>query len=173
MYPKTFRVRIYHPFGPMTKSLETSNSYMFRIHSSDFQETLNWVARVFPGVDLQYKSESTYRIGNTDPISIIDCDVFKKRGYLDGKRVEIETPEGFFRVSSEEVANGLFRLIEKINEDYKQCLRIIKNFNKVYRKSESEYHLKRIIEAKKGIHYSKVWMGNLMNEYLSIQYADQ
>jgi hypothetical protein len=169
MNPKTFRVMIYQPYGTETWGLVSKDMYSFNIHASDLQEASNWVARVFPGIDVRLKSDRLYKVGCSDPVHIFDCDVLKKYGFVDGERVPVETPEGYYRRSSKEIAEGLFRLITMINKDYTECLNIAEYSSQMYEKFGIEHYRKRANVALGAAKLAVVWLDNLTKEYLSLQ----
>jgi hypothetical protein len=169
MNPKTFRIMIYQPYGPETWSLVSKNMYSFNIHASDLDEATNWVARIFPGIDVHQKSDRNYKVGCADPVHIIDCDAIKKYGFVDGKRVPIKTPEGYYRRTPKEIARGLFRIISTINKDYTECLRIADYSSRMYEKFKLDHYRDRAAVAKKAAQLASPWIANLMTEYITIQ----
>jgi len=169
MNPKTFRVVIFQPFGPEMRDLLNKDSYTFCIHANDPRDALNWVSQVFPGIEVHGKSDRDYRVGWVDQVNIIDCDELKKFGFEKGKRVPLETPEGYFRRSSEEVADSLLKVINKLSRDYDRCLSIVEYSSRMLKKFGTEHYLKQIDLANNAAQFAKVWMENLMKEYQSIK----
>jgi hypothetical protein len=166
---KTFHVMLFHPYGSETWSLVSKDMYSFNIHASDLQEAAKWVERVFPGIDVYSKSVREYKVGCADPVHIIDCDELKKYGFVNGKRVPVETPEGYFRRTPKEIVSGLFKLFNTINHDYNECLNIAEYSSQMYEKFKLEYYLERINVAKEAAKLASTWMSNLMKEYLTLQ----
>jgi hypothetical protein len=169
MNPKTFRVMIYQPYGPETWSLASKDLYSFNIHAADLEDATNWVARVFPGIDVHHKSDRDYKVGCADPVHIIDCDVLKKYAFVDGKRVAIDAPEGSLRRTPKEIARGLFRVITTINKDYTECLRIAEYSSRMYEKFKLEHYRDRANVAKGAAQLAAAWIANLMKECLTLQ----
>jgi hypothetical protein len=138
------------------KSFVGRDSYTFEIHAADYQEAFNWVMHMFDGIDL-----------NASAGSIIDCDSLKKYQNVNRKRFTIEKPEGYYRASPEEVAIGLFKLIEAINGDYVEFLRYVKRYTTMYQNFKTDFNLEHLNAAEEGAQRAKVWLDNLLKDFPS------
>jgi hypothetical protein len=156
MNPKTFQVKLHNPLGPMMKIFVGRGSYTFEIHAADYQEAFNWVMRMFNGIDME-----------TSVGSIVDCDSIKKHQNVNGKRITIEKPEGYYRASPEEVAISLYKLIEALNDDYVKALDQVDRNAILYENFETDSHLNDLNEAKECARRAKAWLDNLLKDFPS------
>jgi hypothetical protein len=158
MNPKTFRVVFFQPYGSEIGSLLSKNVYSFNIHVPDYQAAQDWVARVFPGIDIHDGS-----------VHIIDRDSIKKHKLVDGKRILVETPEGYSRRTPKDVASSLFKLISMINKDYIECVNIAEHSLRRYKQFKIQSCHDRAIAAKEASKLASTWMTNVMKECLALQ----
>jgi hypothetical protein len=161
MNPKTFQIKLRNPLGKKMKSLVGRDSYTFEIHAASHQEAFNWVVRIFSGIDMEKSSGL-----------IVDCDALKKFQNINGKRFAIEKPEGYYRASPEEVAIGLYKLIEALKEDYAQFLRNVKLYTTLSEQFGEKIHRENLSAAKEGARLAKVWLDNLLKEFPSHCYKE-
>jgi hypothetical protein len=115
MNPKTFQIHLRQPFGQLTQHV-----YLCCIHAETREQAWEWVSRVFPGASLEASSatidasQSLRKVGDSRPVSVIDCDAFSLQK---GRRGHEQWPIGHWRRSSGEVAAGLYRVFESLQQE--------------------------------------------------------
>lgn len=118
--PKTFQIRIRNLFPGHTSPLP----YSFYIHTETYEEACDWVESVFCGINTnpaRQKLVEPYvkgKIGNSDQVSIIDCDMVSDLVWRNGKRVSVTAPLGKHRKTKRQISEELLDVSRKLKEDY-------------------------------------------------------
>jgi hypothetical protein len=154
--PKTFQVFLKDP--------STKQPYIFKVHAPDYQAAEDWVRKVF-GLEVQ-KAERSYKVGMVGNVEIIDCDVFKKCEFKNGKRVLVEKPEGASRISFREAQQELTRIYKKIIQQLERAIENKEQWEEEKRRGvlKAEMCERRILEEEEIIKRSMSWMHNLLGE---------
>jgi hypothetical protein len=165
MNPKTFQVSLKRPFALLTRQ-----AYLFHVHAGSHHEALEWVQQLFEGVDVKptlYRwanPSAMPRIGNSDPVCIIDCDAFRRSTRRGGKHVTLETPEGEFRRSEEEVCSDLRKIFSHLQEQYYVSREDAQAAHRDFLRYGRENDKLRISAAIHNVQKARKWMDNLWGE---------
>jgi hypothetical protein len=171
MLPKTFNVHL-RPFQTFAQ-----NVYLFDIHATDREEALSWVERVFVGLDTaptrkRWENRSTIpKVGNTDPVVIHDCDAFRKSKFVQGVRQIVSAEDGEFRHSETEVANGLYRVFQHLQEDRIYLQDSAKSLEELLEKKSVQGYIGRVELLRQLAQPVLTWQHNLWNEYFRLETA--
>jgi hypothetical protein len=171
MQPKTYAVRLCRPFGTFTE-----NAYLLYVHAESSHDALAWVARVFTGIDIVPTLQRWGRprtgipqVGNTDPVSIHDCDAYRSRKRVGGKFVVQETPPGHFRRSSEECSADLLKIFNNLQSERTRLLQAFEHFSRAYERDGVAWYRTRLLELKAAIERATLWQGSVWAEYWPTQ----
>lgn len=168
MHPKTFNILLRRPLG-----LATQLPYVFYLHAESAREALDEVARLFDGVDIaptlhRWANPSTQsRVGNADPVVVIDCDSFRNRARVGGRFVERETVPGQYRRSPEEVTADLLKIFKNLQEEHLRLVDSFAGLKRAYERHPVAWYLKRLEELKQAADNALRWQANLWPEYLA------
>ena len=171
MHPKTYQVHVRRPFGLLTR-----HAYIFHLHEESALAALLWVSRVFKGVDIEPTLRSWAapkrdipRVGNTDPVYILDCDSFRSRQRIGGKLVAKDTPPGHFRRSSEEVSTDLLKLFNLLQDERSRLTESFEPLKHCYERGGPEWYRERLVQIKAAVENALRWQANVWVEYLPTQ----
>lgn len=171
MQPKTYLIRLCRPF-----SVESAIPYIFYLHAETKEAALEWLARVFTGIDVETTRRrwteprpAIPRVGCTDPVSLQDCDNFRSRKRVNGQFVTQPVVPGEFRRSAHEVADGLYKIFMNLQEERSRMMRTFEHFTTCYARDGRPWQYERLREMKAGISRALVWQENLWLEYLRTQ----
>ncbi len=168
MHPKTFNILLRRPLG-----LATQLPYVFYLHADSAREALDWVARTFEGIDIQptlhrWVNPSVQpRVGNSDPVVVIDCDHFRNRSRVGGRFVLKETPPGHFRRSEAEVTADLLKIFKNLQEEHLRLMGSFAGLKTAYEREPVAWYLTRLDELKQAADNALRWQANLWPEYLA------
>jgi len=162
--PKTYMVRIAHLFQNYTNS----NPYLFYIHTDSYESACDYVESIFEGINTKearlklVEGNKTNKIGNSDQVSIIDCDSYPDYVWKNGKRVSVQAPLGKNRKTEFEVHSGLMYIFNNLKCDYDSFIG-----NVSYYKSIGDIDKSNLAAIRaKTILY---WMSNVFSEWLCYQ----
>lgn len=173
MHPKTFNIRLHRPFG-----LLTQHPYVFHLHAASAREALDWVARVFDGIDIhptlqRWANPSTIpRVGNTDPVSVIDCDAFRIRAREGGKSELRETPQGHFRRSEQDITDELLKVFNHLHSEHLRLVQSFQHMKRAYERDGVAWYFERVAEIKAAAENALRWKAAMWWEYLSRARSD-
>ena len=173
MHPKTFQIRLVHHYRHLSDA-----PCVFRLHANTAQDALDWVARVFVGIDVaptlrrwQEQGSSPIRVGNDDPVIIIDCDAFRSpKGYAACKGAEAQPQHGAFRISAEDAGAEMLRLFLSLQNERKRWMTSFVFMKDAYEKGRApNWTRDRLVELKHACEMTLLWQDNLWQEYLAVQ----
>lgn len=151
MLSKTYLVVLNKPLGDFTHF-----PYIFYLHTNTQHEALNWVSRIFEGINVAptlrrwSRTALVPNIGNSDPVVISDCDLFK-------------TPE---RKSEEAVFERLQDVCANLKQEVEKFTQSFHSMCANYIKHPVEWEYERMVELKRGAELAEVWYKNLSQEML-------
>lgn len=143
--PKTFQIRIRNLFPGHIIPFP----YSFYIHTETYEEACDWVESVFCGINTnpaRQKLVAPYvkgKIGNSDQVSIIDCDMVSDLVWRNGKRVSVTAPLGKHRKTKLQISEELLDVFRKLKEDYNRFLGNISYYDRMNNKYLMELSLTR------------------------------
>lgn len=167
MNPKTFQIHLRKPFGGLTQFV-----YVFRIHAETCDAAVAWVARIFPGADvepakhLHENPPLAPKVGDSRPVSIIDCDAFSRRKNRRGSASPEYWPEGHWRCSQEVVSKDLEKILGNLQEERLRHKKAFAFDCACYERSGREWDHMRVRERKAAIEKALLWQSLLWAEYL-------
>lgn len=167
MHPKTFNVRLTRPF-----SKGDGTSISLHLHVESAQDALAWTTRVFEGVNIaptlqrwQLPRSEKPRVGNSDPVVIVDCDAFQTSQRAAGLQAA-PTPPGASRRSVQEVQDDLFQAFERVANAHRRYAQTFQQLKASYEKGrEPAWMYERLKEYKQICELTLKWQDNLWSEY--------
>lgn len=143
MNPKTFQVSLSKPFG-----LYTQQSYLLYLHVATREEAFAWVARVFEGIDIKQAPYVPRQVGTRNMVNVVDCDAYSKRTLNPRRPVKVETPEGFFRKTSEDMLQHMSRCYENLKAERVRLFHSFRSLKVTYERDglESVYERLALIQ---------------------------
>jgi hypothetical protein len=164
MNPKTFFVRLCRPFDFLTEQ-----AYLFYLHVESAAEAFAWVERVFEGIDTrQTPAQLRPRIGNSDPVSVIDCDLYRKHARVDGHIRAVDTPLGHFRRSGQEVIADLHKIFENLRSERVRLARSFASMKTGYERGGPAWQFERLELMKQMHDKARHWEANVWHEYMTM-----
>jgi hypothetical protein len=164
MNPKTFFVRLCRPFGFMTEE-----SYLFYLHVGSAVEAFSWVERVFEGIDTrQTPAPLRPRVGNSDPVSVVDCDLYRKHARVGGHLRAVDTPHGHFRRSEQEVVADLHKVFQNLRSERVRLAKSFAWIKTCYARDGLAWQFERLELLKQMHDKARQWEDNVWREYLTI-----
>ena len=161
MNPKTFQISFKAPV--------TQQPYLFCIHAESKEAALAWVEQTFAGIDTaptrsrwSLPPANAPRIGNSDPVRIVDldrCSITIRQG---SSVVRERAPEGHYRVTASQVQVGLVKIFEQLREDRAELKRNFLSLKSAQERSWNDWQQNRLIDMKTRWDRSKVWESNLL-----------
>lgn len=171
MHPKTYFIRLHQPFGALT-----GQPYLMYLHAKTPMEALLWVARVFEGIDVQTTlrkwqalAPATVRIGCSDPVTVHDCDGYRRHQRKGGMRVVLPAVEGEFRRSVEDVTHDLLKVFNHLQDERTRFARSFAAMKCSYEAGEAAWYFDRLEQLKASADKALVWQTNVWAEYLKTQ----
>jgi hypothetical protein len=157
--PKTFQVYL--------RRLASGGSYVFRIHAEDETAARAWVQRVLPGA-LEGELRD-YGVWSRPGAAVLlrDCDVSRKCAFKNGRLTAVPAAPGEFRVSREEAAQELGRLVRRLYEDHDQFASSARHFVKEFEREKREPQLARAGRMLQMAQQVRRWLRGLHEEYLN------
>ena len=152
MLPKTYLVHLNNPLGASTRF-----PYIFYLHTQDHHEALQWVSRIFEGVNIQptlsrwNRTSVNPTIGNGDPVVISDCDLFSNQA----------------RHSRESVFERLQDICANLEREVKNFTASFHSMHHNYMRHPVAWEYDRMAELKKYAELAEVWYKNLSRELLN------
>lgn len=178
MHPRTFQIVLSKPFGVITQ-----HAYVFKIHADSWDGALAWVARVFPGIDIERTRQmhlnrtppvppQLARPGNSSPVSIIDCDAFSRRKGRQGTAAWNEFwPEGHWRCSSTDVADDLAKILAHLQSERLHHQKAFAFDCACYERNGRPWEYARAEERRAAIEKALTWQEALWAEYRLLERA--
>jgi hypothetical protein len=162
MHPKTFEVRLCRPFGA-----GTSNPYVFYVHADDRQQALGWVESVFVGIDTRptlyrWSGGLLPQIGNSDPVSITDCDSYRRTRRVGGGIVRSVAEPGEFRRSSKDVVDDYEKVVAYLGEEHRRIVSSFHGMARDYARQPRSWVYERLVELKCSAERSALWRENMV-----------
>lgn len=159
--PQTFQIRLCRPFGTLTH-----HAYIFNLHAGSRHEALSWVERIFAGIDTRptlhrWSGGSVPRIGNSDPVSITDCDRFTSSTRVGGRIVRNKAVVGEFRRTADEVYAGLVKIREHLADEHKRKVASFRDMVTSYQREPTQWVYERLQELKQCAETADLWRANL------------
>lgn len=149
--PKTYLIHLNRPLGA-----STHHPYIFYIHAKEQHEALRWVLRIFEEINVYptlrrwNKTALVTTIGNSDPVVISDCDLFR-------------TPE---RKTQEFVFERLQDIQENLRDEVAKFTASFHSMHQNYLKHPVAWEYERMAELKKYAELAEIWYKNLSKELL-------
>lgn len=175
MKPKTFEVAL----RPDKKSGGAFDlRYRIFLHADSKEDAFRWVADTFPSVDLQptllrwaRPVGSAARIGNDDPVVIVDRDDYRRAQWTNGRRVAVPYPAGELRRSEVEVAGSLFDTLVRLREDEDRLRRSFEQFTVSYTRHGRQLEYERMLQIRGFLHWLPQWQERVWISYLKARPA--
>lgn len=149
--PRTFQVAFKKPFGHFT-----NHAYHFHLHADSHEEALQWVERVFPGIETASLRKrwaeprpKVPRVGMSTSVSVIDVDAMKSG------------QDGRWRKTKDEVKEGLEDIFEKLGKEQKDFVNGYPHHVKQYERYPSEHYFNRLIDLRRHVAAIQRWRATL------------
>lgn len=162
--PQTFQVRLCRPFGTLTH-----HPYIFNMHAGSRHEVLSWVERIFTGIDTRptlyrWSGGRVPRVGNSDPVSITDCDHFSSTARVGGRMVRRPRVVGEFRRTADEVYESLVKIRDHLADEHQRKVASFRHMVESYQREPKQWVYERLEELKQCAEVAALWHANLAAE---------
>lgn len=163
--PKTYLIHISNLFH----NYSNKNPYVFYIHEDSYESACDWIDFIFDGINTKparrrlVDTPEIGKIGNSDQISIIDCDSFPTFIWKNGKRVSVHSPIGVNRRTKFEVESNLMNIFNNLKIEYASLIGNVKYFGEID-------ELEKCTLAKDRAIFILRWMGNIFDEWYKYQH---
>jgi len=149
--PRTFQVVFKKPFGHFT-----AHAYHFHLHADSHEDALQWVERVFPGIETASlrkrwaePTPKAPRVGMSTSVSVIDVDAMKSG------------QDGRWRKTKDEVKEGLEHIFEKLGKEQKDFVKSYPHHVKQYERYPSEHYFNRLTDLRRYVAAIQCWRNAL------------
>lgn len=149
--PRTFQVAFKKPFGHFT-----THAYHFHLHADSHEDALQWVERVFPGIETASLRKrwaeprpKVPRVGMSTSVSVIDVDALRNG------------QDGRWRRTPEEIKRGLEKILDKLGEEQRRFIKEYPNHVKQYERYPSETYFNRLADMRRYVADIQRWCDTL------------
>lgn len=149
--PRTFQVAFKKPFGHFT-----AHAYHFHLHADSHEEALQWVERVFPGIETASLRKrwaeprpKVPRVGMSTSVSVIDVDALRSG------------QDGRWRRTPEEIKLGLEKIFERLGEEQRRFINDYPSHVKQYERCPSETYFNRLTDLRRYVADIQRWCDTL------------